>query len=215
VRHPADAAIETIASRLRARQPRLHQEPLSAEVVPARASPVLHASVALVVRPGRQATELLLIKRASFPGDPWSGHIAFPGGRRAPDDRSPRDTAIRETREEVGLELEPARFLGRLDDVAPRPGAPNVSISPFVFSVGTSAELRLNHEVALALWVPIDHLADPASATDYLHELAGGTALRFPAIRLDEHVIWGLTYRIIAQFLDLARTGPEQGGSRG
>jgi 8-oxo-dGTP pyrophosphatase MutT (NUDIX family) len=141
--------------------------------------------------------------------------MAFPGGRRAPEDRSARDTAIREAREEVGLHLDRTPYLGRLDDVTPRAGAPNVLISPFVFSAGRRTEVTVNYEVALALWVPLEHLADPASATDYLHQPVGGAGLRFPAIRLHEHVIWGLTYRIIAQFLDLARTGPEQGGIRG
>ena len=175
-----------------------------------RAGPA-RASVALVVRPGDRDLELLLIKRATFAGDPWSGHMALPGGRRSAEDRTSLDTAIREAREEVSVDLaRVGEYLGRLDDVEPRSGAPNIVVAPFVFRVPQEVTVRPNAEVALAVWVAVGHLADPASATEYLHELAGGAHLRFPAIGYQGHVIWGITHRIIGQFLDAARLGPEQ-----
>jgi 8-oxo-dGTP pyrophosphatase MutT (NUDIX family) len=215
VHDASEALLRTIGRSLGQRRPRLLVEPLSAEVVPGPARRPTRASVALVVRPAEVDIELLLIKRATVPGDPWSGHMAFPGGRQASKDPSARHTAVREAREEVGLDLEEGSYLGQLDDVTPRPGGPDIVVSSFVFSVGPGADVRLNHEVALAVWVPLQQLADPRSATDHVYELTGGTALRFPAIRYEEHVIWGLTHRIIAQFLDLAPKGPQQGGSRG
>ena len=155
--------------------------------------------------------ELLLIKRATAEGDPWSGHMALPGGRRDPEDGSSLDTAIRESREEVGIDLASAgRLLGQLDDVEPRSGAPTIVVSAFAFSVPAGATVRLNHEVALAMWVPLGHLSDPRSATEHLHAMASGASLRFPAIGYQNHVIWGITHRIIAHFLDIAGVEPDQ-----
>lgn len=171
------------------------------------------AAVALVVRPGPGDLEVLLIKRATLQGDPWSGHMALPGGRRSPADRSDRETAIREAAEEVGIDLrDPAALLGQLNDVEPRSGAPQIVVSSFVFAVGAGAEARPNAEVALAVWAPLAKLAAPGAATQYLHALDGGARLRFPAIGYQEHVIWGITHRILAQFLEIAHTGAEQGG---
>lgn len=171
------------------------------------------AAVALVVRPGAEDLEVLLIKRATLEGDPWSGHMALPGGRRSPADASDLETAVREAAEEVGIDLrDPAALLGQLNEVAPRPGAPQIVVSSFAFAVGGGAEPRPNPEVALTVWAPLGKLAAPGAATEYLHALNGGAQLRFPAIGYQEHVIWGITHRILAQFLEIAQTGAEQGG---
>jgi 8-oxo-dGTP pyrophosphatase MutT (NUDIX family) len=163
------------------------------------------ASVALVVRPRGDELDLLLIRRATRDGDPWSGHMALPGGRSGPADADARATAERETWEEVGIDLRRSgTLLGRLDDVEPRSGAPRIVVSAFVFGVPGETEPVWNHEVDLAVWVPVDQLAAPGAATEYLHPHPDGTELRFPAIAIQEHVIWGITYRIVTQFLHLA-----------
>jgi 8-oxo-dGTP pyrophosphatase MutT (NUDIX family) len=168
--------------------------------------PIAHASVALVVRPRPTDLELLVIERAARPGDPWSGHMAFPGGRRGPEDLSPRETAERETWEEVGIPLSSAgRLLGGLDAVWPRSGAPAIVVSPFVFAVPSDSGVTPNHEVAAAFWIPLRLLSGPGAATEYLHALASGEELRFPAIAYESRVIWGLTHRIMTGFLDLVR----------
>lgn len=164
------------------------------------------AAVALVVRPEPTDLELLLIQRAEFAGDPWSGHMAFPGGRRSAHDASSQDTAVRETREEVGIDLAAGgALLGRLDDVHPRSGAPPVAVSPYVFAVAAGTHTTLNHEVARALWIPLRGLVAPGAATEYLHALEDGQRMRFPALGYQEHLIWGLTYRILSQFLEFVR----------
>jgi 8-oxo-dGTP pyrophosphatase MutT (NUDIX family) len=169
-------------------------------------SPDARASVALVVRPGPSDLELLVIKRATRSGDPWSGHMAFPGGRRSSEDRTALETAERETWEEVGLELSRrGRLLGRLDEVWPRAGAPAIVVSPFVFSVPADSATIPNHEVEAAFWIPLRELAAPGAVTEYLHALASGEELRFPAIAYESHVIWGLTHRIMTGFLDIVR----------
>lgn len=165
------------------------------------------ASVALVVRPASESLELLLIKRATREDDPWSGHIALPGGRSGTADADARATAERETWEEVGIDLRArGTLLGRLDDVRPRSGAPHVLVSAFVYSVPAETEAVWNHEVDVAIWVSLEHLAAPTTVTEYLHPV-GSDRLRFPALRYDDHLIWGITFRIVRQLLDLLDTG--------
>jgi 8-oxo-dGTP pyrophosphatase MutT (NUDIX family) len=171
---------------------------------------VVRASVALVLRPATTDLEILLIQRSTSERDPWSGHMALPGGRRDRDE-SMVETAVRETREEVGLDMqEEGALLGRLDDVLPSRGGPQIAVSPFVFAVPPDAEPTPNpEEVAATIWIPLDHLAHPASAAEHLHILPGGGSLRFPAIAYHQHVIWGLTYRMLIQFLGIARSAKQ------
>ena len=165
------------------------------------------AAVALLVRPMADDLEVLLIERPTSEGDPWSGHMALPGGRRDGDEEHV-ETALRETLEEVGIDVLPEGMLiGRLDDVRPARGGPQIAVAPFVFAVPAATRAAPNPaEVATALWIPLRHLTDPELAAEHLHPLPDGGRLRFPAITYDGYVIWGLTYRILMQFLEVART---------
>ena len=162
------------------------------------------AAVALVIRPRREL-ELLLIKRAVRETDPWSGHMALPGGRRDPDDDALLDTALRETVEETGVDIaRHGHVLGELDEVAPRtPRLPPIVIAPFVAAVppGTLA-VPDGREVELALWIPVSALRDDAAVSEILIELQEGSR-SFPSLVYQEHVIWGLTHRILVQFLEV------------
>lgn len=156
------------------------------------------AAVALVLRDGPAGIELLFIRRAEHPGDPWSGQMAFPGGRSEPGDADALATAIRETREEVGLDLAAdAELLGPLDEVRAmaRMRPMDLTIAPFVFRKLRKVELRLSEEVVSAHWLPLARLIGPSlrSTMEYVHQ---GTALQFPCIRYEELVIWGLTFRM-------------------
>lgn len=164
----------------------------------------LQASVALVLR-ARDHLDLLLIKRATSERDPWSGHMALPGGRRDGADQDLEATARRETLEETGVDLGAwATPLGRLDDVTPSsPRLPRLTISPFVFGVPGDVEARVaSREIERIFWVPVEQLRDPASRGDVSIPLPGG-ARSFPAFRVVGEHVWGLTYRIIHRFLDL------------
>ncbi|HET8656047.1 MAG TPA: CoA pyrophosphatase [Longimicrobiaceae bacterium] len=168
--------------------------------------------MALVVRPQPHDLELLFIRRAVSPGDPWSGHMALPGGRRAPSDADGRATAQRETLEEVGIDLATSgEYLGRLDDLQPRSGAPAIVVSPYVFAVAPAASTRPNHEVEFAVWVALGELTAPHAAAEHLQALASGESLRFPAIAHGGQLIWGLTYRIVIQFLGIVTRGEPEG----
>ena len=169
---------------------------------PAAETDFLQAAVALVVR-GRQPLEVLLIKRAKREGDPWSGHMALPGGRRDPGDASLLDTAVRETIEEVGLDLrELGVHLGRLEVVRPAsPNLPRMTITPHVFGVPaqTPGEV-ISDEVDAVHWVSLDRLRDPATRGEIEIRLPDGSP-RFPGFKIAGDVVWGLTYRILEDFL--------------
>ena len=160
------------------------------------------AAVAAVLRVVDEP-ELLFIKRAELERDPWSGHVAFPGGRIEPADTSLEMTAMRETFEELALDLRVGRMLGRLDDLAPRsPVLPPIIIRPFVAIVSPDVEFILSAEVASAFWVPLSALRGESAKAEHVM-MINGVRARFPAFRVQEHVIWGLTERIVRQLLPL------------
>lgn len=172
---------------------------------------MLQAAVAVVLRARAGRLEVLLIQRARREGDPWSGHMAFPGGRVEPSDSSRRAAAARETREEVGLELESplARPLGGLSEVLARGhGRPlPMRITPFVYGLtedGSAPPLTLDpHEVASVVWVPLDFLADPSQRDTMQWRPPGkrGPVFALPCYRYEGHLIWGLTLEMLDELL--------------
>jgi 8-oxo-dGTP pyrophosphatase MutT (NUDIX family) len=176
---------------------------------PARGTPrdgiMREAAVSLLIRP-RDQLEILLIKRALHDTDPWSGHVALPGGRRDDTDADLLETAVRETAEEVDVRVRPEDcFVGALDELAPRNRRlPPIVIAPFVFGVPADTTATANPgEVDAAIWVPLSALRDEEAASEILIELEGGSR-SFPSLTYGEYVIWGLTHRILVQFLDLS-----------
>ena len=160
------------------------------------------AAVAVILRDGAQGIEGLFIRRAEHPQDPWSGQMAFPGGRAAPGDADLRATAIRETREEIGVDLATAAEpLGGLDEVRAmaRMRPMDLAITPFVFRLHRPFDPVLSDEVRSVHWLPLGELLGTArrSTMDYAHQ---GESMQFPCLRIDEIVIWGLTYRMFMGF---------------
>ena len=131
--------------------------------------------------------------------------MALPGGRREPGDADLLETAIRETREEVGLQLERSQLLGSLDDVVPRtPVLPPIAVRPFVFSLPRQPSVRPNPEVADVRWVPLDHLLDPDTYHSARIDVRGAPR-EVPAYRLEETIVWGMTERILTALLEQVR----------
>ena len=177
----------------------------------------IQAAVAFIIREERDGIRVLFVERAARAGDPWSGDIGFPGGRVEESDGDPRHAAEREAREEIDLDLDGARYLGRLSDIV---GAHlPVQVACFVYGVEDPPPLRLSDELRDAFWVPLAELTAPQR-----HVMAevgfGGETFERPAIRLPatgKPVLWGITYRLVMEFLRLLEgEGDDQphGGER-
>lgn len=169
-----------------------------------RAAGRVEAAVALLLAPGTgSGVELLLIRRAEQPGDPWSGHMALPGGRRDPGDRDLLATVIRETWEEVGIRVGQEGLLAELDDLEPRTRTlPPVVVRPFVFGLGAKPAVNLSREVAEYVWVALDELASGRTRTEIS---IPGRRESFPGYQVGDHVVWGMTERILRPFIDLVK----------
>lgn len=187
------AFVETIAAILADRQ---QQQTIPAD----RRTP---AAVALIMRQGSVGPEVLFIERAHHEGDPWSGDLGFPGGKVEAFDADPYTAAQREAREEIGIDLAEARYLGCLAEIT---GATlPVRVTCFVYALDQTPDLSLNREVQDAFWVSLADLRDMNR-----HVLASvrikGNLVPHPAIMLPvpgKPPLWGLTYRLVQHFVAL------------
>ena len=168
---------------------------------PERASSI-EAAVAVLLAPGASGRlDLLLIKRAEHPGDPWSGQMALPGGRRDRADDDFLATAIRETLEEVGVAVKPGWLVGELDDLRPRtPTLPPVLVRPFVFGLPARPAVTLSPEATAHVWVGMEELASGVTRTEIT---ITGRDATFTAYRVGDDILWGITERIIKSLIDL------------
>lgn len=196
----AEDHLRTTLARLRPRSVK-HQDELD------------YAAVATVIRyAAPDDPEVLLIRRSEHPNDPWSGHMAFPGGRRDPGDPSLHDTAVRETAEEVGVDLTArGEALGRLHDVEAIAKSKRIGliIAPYVFLLRGQVTLEVDRsEVAEALWAPLRPMLEGALDAPFPYRYEGRD-LDLPSYRLDEQrIVWGLTHRMLAMLFEELRSPP-------
>ncbi|MFI5245821.1 MAG: NUDIX hydrolase [Gemmatimonadales bacterium] len=165
------------------------------------------AAVALILRETvENDVELLFIKRAARDDDPWSGQIALPGGRHQDSDASLEDTAVRETLEEVGVELRShGTIIGPLDELRPRIAVlPPVIVRPYVATVAADATIESSNEVAAHFWAPLDEILDPSASRDTEIVVRQLRTVR-PAIHFGGHMIWGMTEHILRRFEEIIR----------
>lgn len=161
---------------------------------------LVRATVALIYRVDDAGErELLFIQRAQRDGDPWSGDMAFPGGRMEVGDVSPRAAAEREALEETGLDLAAhGRFEARLPDLVTRQHSrwrPMV-VTPYVYRWCGPGDSALNHEVENLVWIPVSELAVPENQSTLLWQTRLGR-IRLPCIRYQGYCIWGLSYSML------------------
>jgi 8-oxo-dGTP pyrophosphatase MutT (NUDIX family) len=188
--------IEDISARLSAREPKLLNLDNNR-----------HGAVAMILRPGSTGLEVLFIERTRCEADPWSGQMAFPGGIVEAHDEDARRAAERETREEVGIDLTDALFMGRLDDVQGRHRAhlKGIVVSGFVYYDDQGQVTVPNYEVADTVWEPMTTFMNPGRFTHIEYAAAPGE--RFPGIRVghaEHQVVWGLTRRFMMSFFEIA-----------
>jgi 8-oxo-dGTP pyrophosphatase MutT (NUDIX family) len=157
------------------------------------------AAVAVVLAERESGLSVLLVRRSQREGDPWSGHMALPGGHAHGNDTDLLHTARRETLEEVGLGLHLSEVIGRLDDVTPMRSS-ELAVRPFVFWLAEPSQLMLSEEIAEAVWIPLSALA--MSEHRRTSQVEIGTArLHVPAFVIEERVVWGMTLRLLDDFL--------------
>lgn len=148
---------------------------------------------------------ILMIKRADREGDPWSGHMAFPGGRMDPEDRHGYAVAVRETEEEIGLTLGPEdTCIGRLSEINARPqrGSFGMAVSPFVFKLDREVTFTPNHEVAEVIWVPLEFLLDTNNREKMVWEFKGAS-FPMPCYMYHGRRIWGLSLMMLDELMDV------------
>lgn len=216
---PSAYDLERIRARLAGRKPRVLEDPGLAladsgagglntvvETAPGLATQHRKAAVAAILRPNARTgeAEVLLIRRAERVGDPWSGHMAFPGGHEEPGDLDSYSTALRETEEEIGLDLRQHEYMGPLDEFPAtiRAVRVGISIAPHVFALRGDASFRPNYEVAEIVWGELGPMArgEIDAIKEFSHE---GQQHQAPGFLVRDHVVWGLTHRMLMSLLDL------------
>lgn len=187
--------VARLAERVREHRPKEVSEP-----------GVRRAAVALIIRLDPETAEpgMFFIQRAHYETDPWSGQIAFPGGREEPGDESLVETVVREIREETGIDLRrDGQIVGPLDDLRPMTvKLPPIIVRPYVALLGDHSEPVLSHEVAASFWVPLAALRDKLAWRDTLVTARGSEFTRL-GFHHGEFVVWGMTERILSDFLRL------------
>ena len=160
------------------------------------------AAVCVILRPGStNGLDVLMIKRRDLRSDPWSGQMAFPGGHYVKTDQDLRSTAFREVLEETSINLRNCSMLGTLDEIIP--GNRQIRVTPYVALAPGEIEVKINEsEVAKYFWIPISFFSDSKkNRTTYSFERSG-TKLTVPSYLFSgQYVIWGMSYRIIVDFL--------------
>ena len=157
------------------------------------------AAVAVLLRAADQEFQVLFVKRAEKLNDPWSGQTAFPGGKLDPEDTDSKETVVRETLEETGINLlEGCRILGTMEPVRSTQ-RPEMKILPFVVLQEKEQKIELNEELTDYFWVPPKELVHCKGSVKYRFE-------EHPAYIIGNNIVWGLTYRIVHNLLSLLST---------
>jgi 8-oxo-dGTP pyrophosphatase MutT (NUDIX family) len=170
-----------------------------------RDPPVREAAVALALTPEGDDVVVLMVRRATRASDPWSAHVALPGGRIEPGDASLLNTAIRETFEETGLDLTDAALLGTLSEIRTRsPHLPPIIVRPYVFAVDSRQPLVTSDEIAEVFWAPLSVLFSRERMLRTQVD-ARGMQISVDAIDFEGRIIWGMTERILRSLQDIIR----------
>lgn len=161
-----------------------------------------HIDASVVVILNRDL-EMLFIKRTERSDDPYSGHMAFPGGKKKEADESIRFTAVREVNEEVGIDLErDAKVIGEMDPIKPlSPQGPRYVVTPFVAILENPKDLVISEEVDRCMWIPLFHFLNADNMRLRVKEI-NGTRVEDFVYGYGDHIIWGMTGKIVNSFIN-------------
>lgn len=153
-----------------------------------------NAAVAILIKELHDDLELFLVKRAEVDGDPWSGDMAFPGGKRTNEDPSILATAKRELLEETSLSF-------KKDPLGVMPiehstVRTNIKVQPILFHFDDVSEVKLSYELQSYFWAPLKDLKN----TKAQGVVKGRTV---PIFDFKGEVIWGLTFRMLDKIIDM------------
>jgi 8-oxo-dGTP pyrophosphatase MutT (NUDIX family) len=181
----------TLSQRLSLRRPERLEHPEA-----------LRAAVALILCPAGDGLELLFIRRAQHPKDPWSGQIGLPGGHQELSDSDLLATALRETTEELGHSMTRECLVAELDDLHPQNAhLPSIIIRPFVFGLDHRPTVTASSEVAGYFWISLTALKTAESRAEVV---IGGKKKTVNAYCVEDGTIWGITRRIVRPMLETA-----------
>ena len=173
---------------------------LSRSLNPLSFKQIADAVVCLILKttPDLQDLEIFIVKRVKSETDPWSGQMALPGGKSDPKDLDLKQTVIREVFEETNIDLsDKGQFIGTLR-VARSIVKPEMKILPFVVHFDHEPNIKLNQELDKFFWFPMHEFSKNRRVVSFDFG-------KFPAFVVKNHVIWGLTYRILEDFNEIIR----------
>lgn len=169
-------------------------EELSKALKPVSKEEDADAAVTLLLKPADNDFKFLIVKRAKNPADPWSGQMAFPGGKRDSKDQNLKQTVVRETLEETGINLlDRCRFLGVMETMRSI-RRPEMRVLPFVVFFEHEQSIKLNEELVGYSWISLRQLVQHEGIVNFSFG-------EFPAYIIEDNAIWGLTYRILKRFV--------------
>jgi len=155
-----------------------------------------NAAVALLLKNAGRDFEVLVVKRAESAFDEWSGQMALPGGKRNAKDQSLKQTVVRETFEETGINLlDLGRFLGTMEPQRSM-SRPELKIIAFIVFLEEEPFVKLNVELEEFTWITFTELVNHKKKIEFSF---GETQ----AYVIGKNVIWGLTYRILEEFISI------------
>lgn len=177
---------------------------------------MVRSAVCVLLRQHNNGDEVLLMRRAIREGDPWSGHVSFPGGRMDDSDISALAAAKRELEEEVGYSAHNAEPIGRLSDVVTRrhEAMRPMIVTPYAFRVPADSEFQINHEATETFWCPVEFLSSPNNRDEMEWKLGKKpleVPIKLPCYHYQGRRIWGLTLLMLDELVKLHNG---QGNSR-
>ena len=165
---------------------------------------VKHAGVLSLFYPDEDMeTKFVLILRKTYKGV-HSAQVAFPGGKLEAQDASLRDTALRETFEEVGVPIDTVQIVRSISQVYIPPS--NFYVHPFIgFTQTTPQFIKQDDEVEALIEIDLEHFLDEQSLISKKVKTSYSIEVEVPAFKLNDYVVWGATAMMLSEIKDLLK----------